>query len=102
MRTRFWIHASMLVAAVAIAATLSAPPLGGQQFSAWSAPVNLNAVTLSDGAACPAVVNSGFRGSTTHAQPSPRTAQPRPSRTRRIRSLGDSTRLPGRLLAGIC
>src|SRR6266704_1936203 len=29
-----------------------------QQFSAWSAPVNLNALTLSDGTPCPAVVNS--------------------------------------------
>ena len=35
-----------------------ASPTGAQQFSAWSAPVNLNAITLGDGSACPAVVNS--------------------------------------------
>jgi len=31
-----------------------------QQFSAWSAPVNLNNLKLSDGTTCPAVVNSAF------------------------------------------
>lgn len=36
----------------------SAFPARAQTFSAWSAPVNLNAVTLSDGTPCPAVVNS--------------------------------------------
>ena len=31
-----------------------------QLYSAWSAPVNLNALTLRDGTACPPVVNSAF------------------------------------------
>ncbi len=35
-----------------------AAPAAGQNFSAWSAPVNLNAITLSDGTPCAAVVNS--------------------------------------------
>src|SRR6266481_8430065 len=49
MRTRFWIHPVLLVAASAIAAALSVLPAGAQQFSPWSAPVNLNNVVLKDG-----------------------------------------------------
>lgn len=44
-------------AAIALLAALG-PAAGAQQFGPWSAPVNLNAITLSDGTACPAVVNS--------------------------------------------
>src|SRR6266478_1440321 len=61
MRTRFWIHPVLLVAASAIAAALSVLPAGAQQFSPWSAPVNLNNVVLKDGSvACSAyaLVNS--------------------------------------------
>src|SRR5690349_13830924 len=58
MRTRFWMRSTMLVAASAIAAALPVPPTQAQQFSPWSAPVNLNNLTLSDGTLCPAVVNS--------------------------------------------
>ena len=65
MRTRFWIHSTMLVAAAAIAVTLSVPPVIAQQFSPWSAPVNLNAIVLSDGTHCPAAVNSS--STDTHA-----------------------------------
>jgi len=36
------------------------PAAVAQQFGPWSAPVNLNAITLSDGTFCPAVVNSAF------------------------------------------
>ncbi len=53
MRTRFWIHSTMLVAASAIAAALAVPSAEAQQFSPWSAPVNLNNLP-----GCPAVVNS--------------------------------------------
>lgn len=53
MRTRFRIHSTMLVAAAAIAAALSVPPAEAQQFSAWSAPINLNNIT-----GCPAIVVS--------------------------------------------
>lgn len=52
--TRF----AVLVAVAATAVTLSVRPVKAQQFSDWSAPVNLNAITLSDGTTCPAVVNS--------------------------------------------
>src|SRR5713226_7326999 len=58
MKTRFRIHATILVAATVIVANLSAPPAEAQQFSHWSAPVNLNNLKLSDGTTCPAVVNS--------------------------------------------
>ncbi len=53
MRTRFWIHSAMLVAASAIAAALAVASAEAQQFSPWSAPVNLNNLP-----GCPAVVNS--------------------------------------------
>src|SRR5713226_10039929 len=59
MKTRFWIHSTMLVAASAIAAATSAPPAEAQQFSPWSAPVNLDNLTMSDGITpCPDKVNS--------------------------------------------
>lgn len=58
MRTRFWIHSTILVAASAIAAATSVPHAEAQQFSPWLAPVNLNNMSLSDGTVCPAVVNS--------------------------------------------
>jgi hypothetical protein len=41
----------------------SAFPARAQNFSAWSVPVNLNAINLSDGTLCPAVVNSAFSDS---------------------------------------
>ncbi len=45
--------------AVLFAATLLCTATGhAQQFSEWSAPVNLNNLKLSDGTTCPAVVNS--------------------------------------------
>src|SRR5216684_1635946 len=47
MKTGFWIHSTMLVAAAAIAAALSVPPAEAQQFSPWSAPVNLGPVVNS-------------------------------------------------------
>jgi hypothetical protein len=53
MGTRFWIHLTILLGAAAIAAGPSVPPGEAQQFSPWSAPVNLNNIT-----GCPAVVNS--------------------------------------------
>src|SRR5437870_2979747 len=37
-----------------------ADPAQAVQFSHWSAPVNLNALTLSDGTPCPAVVNTAY------------------------------------------
>jgi hypothetical protein len=48
----------LLSAVLAIVAAALSAPAQGQQFSAWSAPVNLNNVVLSDGTVCPAVVNS--------------------------------------------
>jgi hypothetical protein len=48
---------SMALAAVALL-TVFCPAAGAQEFSAWSAPVNLNNVVLNDGTVCPAVVNS--------------------------------------------
>jgi hypothetical protein len=55
------------LAAFSVVALLASPlwalPAGAQNFSAWSAPVNLNAITLSDGTPCPAVVNSAFNDS---------------------------------------
>lgn len=47
---------AVLLASLALAWEAAAD---AQQFSAWSAPVNLNAIVLSDGTVCPAVVNSG-------------------------------------------
>jgi hypothetical protein len=51
----------MLEIVVLFGTTLLCAAAGhAQQFSAWSAPVNLNALTLSDGTPCPAVVNTAF------------------------------------------
>jgi hypothetical protein len=65
MKTRFWIHSTMLVAAAAIAAGLFAPPTEAQQFSAWSAPVELNNLTDSNGP-CPAVNSTSPDTNDTH------------------------------------
>jgi hypothetical protein len=54
---RIVIFFTEVFAAIALLAVLG-PGAGAQQFGPWSAPVNLNATTLSDGTACPAVVNS--------------------------------------------
>ncbi len=48
---------AVLLASLALAWAAAA---NAQQFSAWSAPVNLNAIVLSNGTHCPAVVNSPF------------------------------------------
>ena len=48
---------AVLLASLALAWSAAA---NAQQFSAWSAPTNLNHITLSDGTLCPAVVNSPF------------------------------------------
>src|SRR5215471_5711869 len=57
MRDR-WIRFAVLIIFVGMSSSMF--PLWAQQFSPWSAPVNLNAITLSDGTTCPAVVNSAF------------------------------------------
>jgi hypothetical protein len=52
---------SSIIAKAVLLCSLALPwaaAANAQQFSAWSAPVNLNAIVLSDGTACPAVVNS--------------------------------------------
>ena len=46
-----------------LAALVLAPLVRAQIYGPWSTPVNLNAVTLSDGIACPAVVNSAANDS---------------------------------------
>jgi hypothetical protein len=51
-----WIRSVVLI--IFVGMTSSVLPVRAQQFSPWSAPVNLNAVKLSDGTVCPAVVNS--------------------------------------------
>ena len=58
MRNKWFIRFTVLIIFAGVSS--SAFPARAQNFSAWSAPVNLNAVTLSDGTACPAVVNSAF------------------------------------------
>ncbi len=60
MTNRFRIRTSLLLLTVLAAVVLLAFPVRAQNFSAWSAPVNLNNVVLSDGTVCPAVVNSPF------------------------------------------
>jgi hypothetical protein len=58
MRTKFWVHSAMLVAAAAIVA-VSVPIAEAQQFSPWSTRVNLDNLTMSDGITpCPDKVNS--------------------------------------------
>jgi WD40-like Beta Propeller Repeat len=52
-------NSAKLGAALALFAALTMVPTGrAQNYGPWSAPVNLNALTLSDGTLCPAVVNS--------------------------------------------
>jgi len=64
MRTRFWFHSAMLLAASAIA-TASVPAAEAQQFSPWSAPVELNNLTDSSGP-CPAVNSTSPDTNDTH------------------------------------
>lgn len=54
-----WMRSSVALASLLVC-WFFPPPATAQQYSAWSAPVNLNALTLSDGTACPPVVNSAF------------------------------------------
>jgi WD40 repeat protein len=56
VRNKSFIRFAVLIIFVGLSS--SAFPARAQNFSAWSAPVNLNAITLSDGTPCPAVVNS--------------------------------------------
>ena len=51
-----WIRYAVLITFVGMSS--SGFPARAQQFSPWSAPVNLNNVVLNDGTVCPAVVNS--------------------------------------------
>src|SRR5712692_2294288 len=45
---------------IVLTALLAVAPTTAQQFSDWSPPTNLNAIVLSDGTPCPAVVNSAY------------------------------------------
>ncbi len=63
MKNKWFIRFAVWIIFVEV--SLSAFPARAQNFSAWSAPVNLNAIVLSDGTACPAAVNSSFTD--THA-----------------------------------
>lgn len=63
MRNEWFIRFAVWIIFVGVSS--SAFPARAQNFSAWSAPVNLNGIVLSDGTACPAVVNSA--SSDTHA-----------------------------------
>jgi len=51
---------ALLLSTVLAVIVLLAFPVRAQNFSAWSVPMNLNNVVLSDGTVCPAVVNSPF------------------------------------------
>jgi len=51
-----WIRSAVLI--ILVGMSFSVFPVWAQQFSPWSAPVNLNNVVLNDGTACPAAVNS--------------------------------------------
>jgi hypothetical protein len=51
-----WIRSAVLIVFVGMSSCLF--PVRAQEFSPWSAPVNLNNVVLNDGTVCPAVVNS--------------------------------------------
>jgi hypothetical protein len=50
--------AALLAALAVFAALTMVPTARAQNYGPWSAPVNLNAIVLSDGTPCPAVVNS--------------------------------------------
>jgi hypothetical protein len=56
MRSKPFIRFAVWIIFVGVSS--SAFPARAQNFSAWSAPTNLNAIVLSDGTHCPAVVNS--------------------------------------------
>src|SRR5215472_15818590 len=51
-----WIRSAVLITFVGMSSSMF--PVRAQQFSPWSAPVNLNNVVLNDGTVCPPVVNS--------------------------------------------
>ena len=54
----------LLAVGLALLVALSMVPLArAQNYGPWSAPVNLNAIVLSDGTVCPGVVNSAFNDS---------------------------------------
>jgi hypothetical protein len=56
MRSKPFIRFAVWIIFVGVSS--SAFPARAQNFSGWSAPVNLNAIVLNDGTHCPAVVNS--------------------------------------------
>ncbi len=57
-------HGAIVAAGLALLAAFSmAPSARGQNYGPWSPPVNLNNVVLSDGAVCPAAVNSASNDS---------------------------------------
>jgi hypothetical protein len=58
VRKKWFIRFAVLIIFVGIVSSVF--PARAQQFGPWSAPVNLNAIKLSDGTLCPAVVNSAF------------------------------------------
>jgi len=63
MKNQF-LKSSTTLAAVALFAALTLMPTArGQNYGPWSAPMNLNAIKLSDGTTCPAVVNSAYNDS---------------------------------------
>ncbi len=61
MKNQFLKNSMTLAAALALSAALMmVPPARAQNYGPWSAPVNLNAIKLTDGTPCPAVVNSAY------------------------------------------
>jgi hypothetical protein len=50
------IRSAVLISLIGMSSSVF--PVRGQQFSSWSAPVNLNNFVLNDGTICPAVINS--------------------------------------------
>lgn len=58
MQSKCSMRLMLFAAAVALVAAISVPSAQAQQFSDWSTPANLNALVLSDGTHCPAIVNS--------------------------------------------
>ena len=51
-----WIRSAVLIIFAGMSSSVF--PVRAQQFSPWSAPVNVNNMVLNDGTVCPAVVNS--------------------------------------------
>jgi WD40-like Beta Propeller Repeat len=62
LQIQMWRLLSAVLVATAFFAVFCSAAVA-QQFGPWSAPVNLNNLTLSDGTVCPAVVNSAFNDS---------------------------------------